>query len=36
VLLVTCAGVGLTALLQRVEERFSSWRPRLDEESAGT
>ena len=35
VLIVTFAGVGLTALLSRIEERFSTWRPRLDEESSG-
>ena len=33
VLIITFAGVFLTAVLQRVEERFSTWRPRLDEES---
>jgi NitT/TauT family transport system permease protein len=32
VLIITFAGVGLTAVLQRIEERFSTWRPRLDEE----
>jgi NitT/TauT family transport system permease protein len=31
VLIITFAGVGLTALLQRIEERFSTWRPKLDE-----
>jgi NitT/TauT family transport system permease protein len=36
VLIITFAGVFLTAVLQRVEERFSTWRPRLDEESGGT
>jgi ABC-type nitrate/sulfonate/bicarbonate transport system permease component len=35
VLLVTFAGVALTAVLQRIEERFSTWRPRVDEESNG-
>jgi len=35
VLIVTFAGVGLTALLSRIEDRFSTWRPRLDEESSG-
>ncbi len=35
VLLITFAGVFLTAVLQRVEERFSTWRPRLDEEHGG-
>jgi NitT/TauT family transport system permease protein len=34
VLIVTFAGVGLTAVLQRIEDRFSSWRPRLNEESS--
>jgi len=33
VLLVTAAGVGLTAVLQRMEERFSTWRPRIGEET---
>jgi NitT/TauT family transport system permease protein len=32
VLLITFAGVTLTALLQRIEERFSTWRPRIDEQ----
>jgi NitT/TauT family transport system permease protein len=35
VLIITFAGVGLTAVLQRVEERFSTWRPRLEEEQGG-
>lgn len=35
VLIITFAGVGLTALLQHLEARFSTWRPRLDEESSG-
>ena len=35
VLIITFAGVFLSALLQRVEERFSTWRPRLDEETGG-
>ena len=35
VLIITFAGVGLTAVLQRIEERFSTWRPRLDEEHGG-
>ncbi|MBX5492176.1 MAG: ABC transporter permease [Chloroflexi bacterium] len=32
VLLITFAGVGLTAVLQRIEERFSTWRPRINEQ----
>jgi ABC-type nitrate/sulfonate/bicarbonate transport system permease component len=36
VLIVTLAGVAGTAILQRLEERFSGWRPRFDEESSGT
>jgi ABC-type nitrate/sulfonate/bicarbonate transport system permease component len=32
VLIITFAGVTLTALLQRIEERFSTWRPQLQEE----
>jgi NitT/TauT family transport system permease protein len=36
VLLVTFAGMGLTAGLQRMEERFTTWRPRLAEEASGT
>jgi ABC-type nitrate/sulfonate/bicarbonate transport system permease component len=35
VLLVTFAGVGLTVVLQRLEERFSTWRPRIGEETGG-
>jgi ABC-type nitrate/sulfonate/bicarbonate transport system permease component len=35
VLIVTFAGVGLTAVLQRLEGRFSTWRPRIDEENSG-
>jgi ABC-type nitrate/sulfonate/bicarbonate transport system permease component len=35
VLLITFAGVFFTAMLQRVEERFSTWRPRLDEDQGG-
>jgi ABC-type nitrate/sulfonate/bicarbonate transport system permease component len=35
VLIVTFCGVLLTVLLQRIEERFSTWRPRLGEEGAG-
>jgi NitT/TauT family transport system permease protein len=35
VLIVTFSGVLLTAILQRLEDRFSTWRPRLDEEAAG-
>jgi ABC-type nitrate/sulfonate/bicarbonate transport system permease component len=33
VLIVTFAGVALTEVLKRIEERFSTWRPRLDEEA---
>jgi NitT/TauT family transport system permease protein len=36
VLIITFAGVLLTALIQRVENRFSTWRPRMDEETSGT
>jgi NitT/TauT family transport system permease protein len=36
VLIVTFSGVFLTALLQRIEDRFSTWRPRLGEEAAGS
>jgi NitT/TauT family transport system permease protein len=36
VLIVTFSGVILTALLQRIEDRFSTWRPRLGEEAAGS
>ncbi|HLI25843.1 MAG TPA: ABC transporter permease [Chloroflexota bacterium] len=32
VLLITLAGVTLTALLQRIEDRFSTWRPRIGEQ----
>src|SRR4051794_4296870 len=35
VLLITFAGVFLSALIQRVEERFSTWRPRLNEDTGG-
>jgi ABC-type nitrate/sulfonate/bicarbonate transport system permease component len=35
VLIITFAGVLLTALIQRVEDRFSTWRPRMDEEASG-
>jgi ABC-type nitrate/sulfonate/bicarbonate transport system permease component len=35
VLIITFAGVGLTSVLQRVEDRFSTWRPRIGEESGG-
>jgi len=34
VLIITFAGVFLSALLQRVEDRFSTWRPRLNEDTA--
>jgi len=35
VLIVTFAGVLLTTLIQRIEDRFSTWRPRIDEEASG-
>jgi NitT/TauT family transport system permease protein len=36
VLIITFSGVLLGAIIQRIEERFSTWRPRLDEENSGT
>jgi NitT/TauT family transport system permease protein len=36
VLIITFSGVLMTAIIQRVEERFSTWRPRLEEESGTT
>lgn len=36
VLIITFAGIALTAVLQRVEERFSTWRPRIGEEVGGS
>jgi len=36
VLLITIAGVGLNAVLLRIEERFSTWRPRIGEETGTT
>jgi ABC-type nitrate/sulfonate/bicarbonate transport system permease component len=36
VLIVTFAGVALSAILQRIEDRFSGWRPRIDEETTGS
>ena len=32
VLIITFAGVVLTALIQRIEDRFSTWRPRIGEQ----
>jgi NitT/TauT family transport system permease protein len=36
VLIITIAGVGLNAILLRIEERFSTWRPRIGEETGTT
>ncbi len=35
VLIITFSGILLGTIIQRVENRFSSWRPRMDEESSG-
>ena len=32
VLIITFAGIVLTALIQRIEDRFSTWRPRIGEQ----
>jgi ABC-type nitrate/sulfonate/bicarbonate transport system permease component len=35
VLIVTFTGVALSAVIQRIENRFSTWRPRMGEEDSG-
>jgi ABC-type nitrate/sulfonate/bicarbonate transport system permease component len=35
VLIITFTGVLLASIIQRIEDKFSTWRPRLDEENSG-
>ena len=35
VLIITFTGVLMASIIQRIEDRFQTWRPRMDEESSG-